>query len=375
MATLGAAPTAPITTPQASPDLVALPQALQQQFAAPAPSQPQSQQTQVQQPQAQQPTAYDPMQDAELARFMVDMDQQPPAQTYGFTPQPGAPMQQMPQMPQMPQPGAPTQQMPQPGAPTIDAAALARIEAAQQQMLTALQAAGTAQAQQPAPTQPVPGALDFSVALQAAELTQEERQFFAGKEALFEKLVQNVAKAQIEPALKKLAENAERTYGRLSEVERNSMTQQQMTTRQMLSARIPDFEQILTQPAFASFLNEVLPEVGVTRGEIVRAAVKRGDIGLIGTHVASYKQRYGAAPDGSQALQTLQQPSAQPRAPQPAAGRVQRRVTEETLMQAEAEMLKGRLTPDKFEKLVAVFRGQLTEAAAAQPTQTAFRSA
>lgn len=368
MATLGAAPTAP-TTSAMTPDVVALPQALQQQLQTqtPPPADHSPQQQQQMQSISQPTMAYDPLQDAELARFLVDVGQ--PAQTPGFAPQ----TQQAVPAPQSALPGGNPYAAPTPayGQQTIDPAALQRIELAQQQMLTALQAnaapaPGPALGQTPGPQ---PGALDFSVALQAAELTPEERQFFSGKEELFTKLMQNVAKEQIEPVLKRIADNAQATYGRLGEVERNTVTQQQQTTRQVLAARIPDFEQILAQPQFATFLNEVVPEVGVTRGEIVRAAVKRGDIGLIGTHVARYKQMYGQAPDGSQAMQTFQQPAAQSRAPQPAAGAPQRRVTEDTLMQAEAEMLKGRLAPDKFTALVAVYRNQMQVASqAAAPT-------
>lgn len=367
MSALGTPPNPASLPPGVTPDAVALPQALQQTLQ---PSQ-QGTNPQVTSPEGQAPiTPQAGIIDPDLDRFFTEE-----AAPQTPTQHPGAQGYQPPQAPVQSvvgqqNPYAPTQGYQQ---PQFDNATLARIEAAQQQLLQAMQA--NAQGQAPAGAAPTsaPATPDFNVALEAAELTDEDRAFFKGNEARFQRLLQNYAKATIEPVLQKLAQNGQAVASKLGDVERNTVTQQQHTTRQLISTRIPDFETVLAQPQFATFLEEVVPEVGVRRGDILRTAVKRGDIDLIATHVSRYKQQYGGAPDGSQGVQAMQQPSAQPRAPQPKQGQPRRVVTMDTMMQAEAMMMKGQLAPEKFEKLVSIFREQAT--GAGQPQQTSFRPA
>lgn len=364
------------------PEAIALPQALQaqmqtaiQQNAGPAaqsgqaPTAPAAQPGQA--PAAQPAAPADPMQDAELAQFFVDADQPPPAaaQPQGYTPQ----------APQQPQ-GYPPQQ-PQGYAPAPDA--LARIEQAQLAMMQALRqnAAGFQQAGGGAPTnagQPPVAEVQtgLQIAIEDAQFTDEERQALQGREALFEKLFQRFTKQKLEPHLQRMAEAYNQATAQIGRLEQNSAASQQQTIRQIIAARVPDFDTVLQQPQFREFVREMVPEVGVTRGDILREAVRRGDIGLIHHHVSQYKARHGGqAPDGSQAMLTMQQPQAQQRAPQaPQGQQTTRRVTPDTLLQAEAEMMKGRLSPEKFTKLVDIFRSQ-EQTSRQAPAQTGFRPA
>lgn len=375
-----------MTTP--NPDIAALPAALQQQLAgmtppaggqpqpqpqnpqpqqAPQPQNPQPQNPQPQQPQQPQNPQQAPapapqgsgMDDAELAEFFVDAprpgQQQPqPVQTYGFDP---APTQQ-------PQGYQPAPQNQPPGS--LSQAQLDRIEQAQRMMFEAMRGNSAGQQQaQPQPGPPAPpqqqAAPALEVAIPAVELSDEEKKFLGDKLPVFEKLAAKYAKTTLEPILKQIAERQAQAAQRFDTLENSQRAQQHMTFRQVLSARIPDFETLARQPQFAEFLRQDLPDVGATRADVLRSAINAGNIGLIERHIMSYKQQYGGA--GADTTQMLQQPTTQNRGVNPQTAPQAKVVTDDTLMAAERAMSRGLLAPEKFEKLIAIYRAQTQQQA------------
>ena len=357
----------PDTTPQLPQGQP--PQGGQQQQPQQQPPQAGQQQQPPQAGQQQQPQPQQPVQNSDGTRTVDVDDSLLPFFTKVGDPQ----SQQQPQTPQFAQPQQAQQPVPQTVPASGDSAMLQQILAAQQNMQRAIEQgqAGRHQVQ----TQPVtsmPGQQPNGQQPQQpqpifnfgdVELTEDDQKFFGANRVRFEKLVQKLLRETVEPVLQNVNQKVDTGFGRIGQTV--AMTRQQ-ALQQAIAARIPDFGTISAQPQFRGFLEQVIPEVGATRAEILRGAIERGDVDLIATHVQRYKESQGAAGGSQPDLQALQQPGGQGRPTTPAPTQPRYVVTEADLQRAESEMTKGRLAPDKLTQLVEIYRAQLAQNQQAQ---------
>lgn len=222
-----------------------------------------------------------------------------------------------------------------------------------EEQVRALEAARAAGGSTTPASTPADADEDIVVALNEGELTAAERQQFEKSLPVIRKVVAEMVKAAVEPALRKIHAAARDARRQSTDVQAALADTLTHSFQDRLLTAIPDIEALSDTPEFQAYVNRTIPYSGGERVKTrLHAAYTAQDVRTIQAIVDEFRKERGAeAPAADPKLLEYPSGSGQPRTPRSRAPQQKPVLAWSKLREAQQQRLKGQITKAEFDRI------------------------